>query len=235
MNEAYDNESFARELAERSSKQKAQFIRKTYVHLAFALALFAALEYLLLGWPGAEGLAMRMTQGKSWLLVLLCWMGVSWLADKWARNPTSLGIQYAGLTLYVGAISVVFMPLMYMANAYFPGAIQQAGVLTAAMVLGLFAVVFTTRADFSFLRSSIVIVSLLALGLIVGSVLFGFQLGLWFSLAMIALASAAILYQTSAMLRHYRNDQYVSAALGLFASIVMLYFYVLRMLMQRSR
>jgi FtsH-binding integral membrane protein len=233
MNEAYDYDNYSEQYAVRTAQQKAQFIRKTYLHLAFALGLFAALEYFLLQWSGAVNLATKMTQGNSWAIVLVAWMAISWLADKWARNPTSLAVQYAGLTTYVVGISVVFLPLMLTAKMYFPGVIGQAGILTAAMVLGLFAVVFTTKADFSFMRASIAIVSLIALGLIFGSIFLGFELGLWFSLAMIALASATILYQTSAILHIYRDDQYVSAALGLFASIVMLYFYILRMLMQR--
>jgi FtsH-binding integral membrane protein len=65
--------------------------------------------------------------------------------------------------------------------------------------------------------------------------LFGFQLGLWFSIAMVVFASVAVLYQTGAVIHQYRNDQYVSAALGLFASIALMFWYILQILMANRR
>ena len=50
------------------------------------------------------------------------------------------------------------------------------------------------------------------------------------SFAMVALVSAAILYQTSNIIHHYRTDQHVAAALALFASIATLFWYILRIL-----
>ena len=69
-----------------------------------------------------------------------------------------------------------------------------------------------------------------ALGLIVAGTLFGFNLGLWFSVGMILLASGSILYQTSNMVHKYNEDQYVGAALGLFASLMLLFWYILSIL-----
>jgi hypothetical protein len=56
-----------------------------------------------------------------------------------------------------------------------------------------------------------------ALVLIVAGVAFGFQLGTHFSVAMVALAGAAILYDTSNVPHHYPEDRHVAAALELFA------------------
>jgi FtsH-binding integral membrane protein len=72
-----------------------------------------------------------------------------------------------------------------------------------------------------------------SLGLIVASILFGFGLGLWFSVAMVVVAAAAILYHTSAILRTYRTDQHVAAALALFADVALLFYYVLRIVGER--
>jgi FtsH-binding integral membrane protein len=47
------------------------------------------------------------------------------------------------------------------------------------------------------------------------------------SLGMIALAGGAILYDTSNVLHHYPEDRYVAAALELFASVALLFWYVL--------
>jgi len=63
--------------------------------------------------------------------------------------------------------------------------------------------------------------------------IFGFDLGLWFSVGMVILASVTILYQTSKLKDSYTTDQYVGASLQLFASIMLLFWYILRILMSR--
>ena len=75
---------------------------------------------------------------------------------------------------------------------------------------------------------------ILALVAIVSAVLFGFQLGTWFSVAMIGFAGAAVLYDTSNILQHYPEDRYVGAALQLFASIALMFWYVLRLFTSRN-
>jgi len=72
-----------------------------------------------------------------------------------------------------------------------------------------------------------------AVMLIVGSVLFGFQLGMLFSFAMVVFAGATILYTTSRILRTYPEDRYVSAALELFASVALMFWYILRIFSRR--
>ena len=65
------------------------------------------------------------------------------------------------------------------------------------------------------------------------AVVFGASLGTWFSVAMIAFAGAAILYDTQKILRHYPADREVAAAMSLFASLALLFWYVLRLLSRR--
>jgi FtsH-binding integral membrane protein len=48
---------------------------------------------------------------------------------------------------------------------------------------------------------------------------------------MVAFAGAAILYETSNILHHYRPNQHVAASLSLFASVALLFWYVLRIFM----
>ena len=112
--------------------------------------------------------------------------------------------------------------------------LEQAAVLTLALFVGLSAVVFMTKKDFSFLRSALTIGFVIALGLIIAGTLFGFDLGLWFSVAMVALAAGSILYTTSNMVHKYEEDQYVAAALGLFASLMLLFWYILRIFLSRD-
>lgn len=212
---------------------RAEFIRQTYFHVALAIAAFAVLEWLILQWSGAYNLASRMTQGYSWLLVLLVFMFVSRLADRWARSTTSVGMTYLGLGLFVVAEAILFLPLMYGVSRQGDNVLGSAALITALMVAGLTAVVVLTRTDFSFLRSALTIGGFVALGLIIASIVFGFSLGIIFAVAMVAFASGSILYNTSNIMRTYRTDQPVAAALSLFASIALLFWYVLSITSRR--
>ena len=215
---------------------RALFIRRTYGHLALAVLAFAAAEWLLLRWPGARDLAGHMTRGYNWLLILAAFMVVSSVADRWARAETSREQQYLGLALAVVAQAVLFLPLLLgVADQTDLDVLPTAGVITLLMGLGLTAVVFTTRIGFSFLRGGLTIGGFLALGAIVASILFGFSLGLGFSLLMVGFAAAAILYHTSNVLHAYRTDQHVAAALALFASVALLFWYVVRIVNEHRR
>ena len=79
-----------------------------------------------------------------------------------------------------------------------------------------------------FLRGILMFGGLAAMGLIVASILFGFTLGMFFSYVMVAFACGYILYDTSNVLHHFHEDSYVAASLELFASIALMFWYVLR-------
>jgi FtsH-binding integral membrane protein len=220
---------YGRSFAGAPATARADFVRRTYAHLAGAILAFVLVESLLLQWSGATRLAATMTGGWNWLGVLLAFGVVSYVAERWARSTTSLGVQYAGLALYVVAQGVLFLPLMLVATSYSdPTLLPSAALVTGFLFLGLTLVAFFSGADFSFLRGFLIVGGLVALGLIVASILIGFNLGLIFSGAMVVFAAGAILYQTSNVARYYRTDQYVAAALALFASVALLFWYVLR-------
>lgn len=215
---------------------RAAFIRKTYAHLAGAILAFVAIEFALFQIPGIEQKVFGLLgQSRfSWLIVLGGFMFVSYLANKWAMSSTSLSTQYLGLSVYVVAEALIFLPLLLIAKAYTGDStiIGKAGLITLAMFGGLTFIAFTTRKDFSFLGGMLKIGFFVAMGLIVASFFFGgLNLGIWFSAAMVLLASGSILYSTSNIIHHYRTDQYVAASLGLFASVALLFWYVLRILM----
>src|SRR5262245_47480525 len=159
--------------AEAAAGERAAFIRRTYGHLAGAILAFVAVEMALLQLPGIEDLVGAMVGGRfSWLIVLGAFIGVSWLAESWARSDTSVGLQYLGLGLFVVAEAILFVPLLFVAQAFFPGAIQTAGVLTLAIFGGLTLAVFVTRQDFSFLRTILCVGSVLAFGVIIAAMIF---------------------------------------------------------------
>jgi len=218
--------------AHAETSERAQFIRRTYMHLAAAVALFVGLEALLLNSSLAEPMTRTMLGGRwSWLIVMVAFVGVSWLADAWARSAVSKGMQYAGLILYVVAQSVIFVPLLYIAQNVGENVLPISAFLTLFIFAGLTGIVFMTGADFSFLRAGLGLAGLVAMALIVCSILFGFQLGILFFVVMIAFAGAYILYDTSNVLHHYRTDQYVAASLALFASVALMLWYVVQLVM----
>jgi FtsH-binding integral membrane protein len=100
--------------------------------------------------------------------------------------------------------------------------------------VGLIATAMITRKDFSFLRGMLVWVGMLAFVGIIFSMISGFQLGTWFSVAMIGFAGAAVLYDTSNIIHHYPQDKYVAASMQLFGSIALMFWYILRLFMSRD-
>jgi FtsH-binding integral membrane protein len=224
--------------ANAESAARGKFIRNTYLHTALAILAFAGVETILIISGFAEWFAsLVFSTGFSWFLVLLAFMGVSYLADNWARSDSSKGMQYLGLGLYIVAEAVIFAPLILIAVYYSgdPRLLPMAGLLTLFLFGGLTALALITKTDYSFLRGFLAVGGLVALGLIVAGMLFGFSLGLWFSGAMIIFAGAAILYNTSNIMHYYRPDQYVAASLSLFASVALLFYYILTFLLQFSR
>ncbi len=231
---AYDGFAIDAQAEERSA-----FIRRTYLHLAGAIAAFALIEVFIFNafWNDLDRLVVSMLTGYNWLFVLGAFLGVSFLANAWATSATSTGTQYAGLSLYVIAEAILFVPLLYIANRFAPGAIQSAAILTGIIFGGLTLAVFTTKADFSWLRMYLWLGGLGALGFIVCAILFQADgmLGTLFSTAMIVLAAGFILYDTSNVLHRYRTSQHVAAALALFASVALLFWYVLQLVMSSRR
>ncbi len=213
---------------------RATFINKTYQHLLGAIVGFAAIEVWLFTSGLAEKIASVMLSG-NWLLVLGAFMIVSWFASRVAMSSQSLGAQYAALAGFVVAEALIFVPMLWIANAYASGVIESAALVTLVGFAGLTAVAFITRKDFSFLGGMLRWGFIVALVLIVAGVLFGFQLGTFFSVAMVGLAGAAILHDTSNVLHHFPQDRYVGAALQLFASVALMFWYVLRIFLAFGR
>jgi FtsH-binding integral membrane protein len=220
-------------VAELSAESRSTFIWRTYGHVAAAILLFAAIESYLFSSGLAQPLAETLLSF-SWLLILGAFMIVGWLATRVAHTVQSKPLQYVALVGFVVAEAIIFLPLLAIAMALQPGIVESAVGVTLLGTGGLTAVAFITRKDFSFLRGILVWGGILALIGIVASVLFGFALGTWFSVAMIGFAGAAVLFDTSNILHHYPEDRYVGAALALFASIALMFWYVLRLLMSRD-
>jgi FtsH-binding integral membrane protein len=233
MNTAYEQTFDNYSVADVSPEERASFIRKTYLHLAGAILAFIVIEAFLMTSGAAYVLTKTMLSTQwSWLIVLGAFMGVSMLAQWWANSQTSKAMQYAGLGLFAVAEAIIFAPLLFIAQAQAGGGvILEAGVVAIGLFLGITAVVFLTKKDFSFLGPILGIAGFIALGAIFSAVIFGFSLGTFFAWIMVAFAGGTILYNTSNVLHHYRPGQHVAAALTLFASVALLFWYILRIFM----
>jgi FtsH-binding integral membrane protein len=219
-------------VSEVSIEARASFISKTYAHVAAAILLFTIIEV----WLFKTGRVVPLSQfilSFNWLLVIGALMLVGWAATHVAHRVESRPLQYLALLGFVIAQAVIFAPLLLIASTMHEGIINDAATITLLGVAGLTGTAFITRKDFSFLRGILVWGGILALVAIVGGILFGFQLGTWFSVAMIGFAGAAVLYDTSNIIHHYPEDRYVGAGLALFSSIMVMFWYVLRLLMSR--
>jgi uncharacterized protein len=228
--------------------QRVRFIRLTYLHLLAAILTFAGLLHQLMTHAflvtevSTPLIGFALGGRWNWGVVLAVFMGVSWVADAWARRAGSRVAQYAGLTFYVVAEALIFVPLLAIVEWKTAAILQRGGaephiVRDAAYVtLGIFsaltASVFISRKDFSFLRSGLMMASGAALSMIVLSLSFGFNLGLVFSVAMVLLAAGYVLYQTSQVLAHYDPRQHVAAALALFSSVALMFWYVIRIVLR---
>jgi len=227
---------------------RVRFIRLTYLHLLLAILAFAGLEYLLMTNPflgvHVSGPLVEFALGVRWHwgVVLAAFMGVSWVADYWASHANSKFVQYMGLAFYVCAEALIFVPLLAIVEwktaeilsrgGAEPHIIRDSAIVTMAIFVALTLSVFISKKDFSFMRSGLMMAGGAALTLIFLSLGFGFNLGIVFSVAMVVLAGAYILYQTSQVLAHYDPHQHVAAALALFSSVALMFWYVIRIFLR---
>ena len=219
------------------NEAQVAFYKKTYSHVAGGVLAFILFEYLLFQSETVVNFALSMTDGYLWLVMLGGFMFITNYAESTALRTTDKNKQYLAYGVYILAEAFIFIPMIYIAAFYMdagPGILEQAAIVTLALFTGLSAVVLVTKKDFSFLRTGLTVGFFIAIGLIIAGTIFGFNMGLWFSVGMCLLAGGSILYQTSNLVHKYSQDQYIPAAIGLFASLMLLFWYILRIFMSRD-
>lgn len=226
-----------RPVASLDAEARGQFVINVYRHLLLAIGVFVGFEAALFATGLAESIFEFVFRTGGFLPIML-FMGLfyagSMIATRASNDLGNVQMQFLGLFGMAGVYSVFFAPLLYRAfnDSGGTATVGAAAVLTAVGFTCLTTVAFVTRRDLSFLRGFIMWGFGLAFVAIFGGILFGFQLGIWFSVAMIGLAGAAILYQTQQIIARYPSEAYVGAAVQLFGSVMMMFFYILRLLMQ---
>ena len=218
------------------------FLVKTYAHLFGAVVLFAALEAVLFTVFPTQVLSAISALGPkgTGLLILGLCFATSFISGLLLSRSQSRLAQYAALGLNVVLETLIFVPILAYAVLLTNniGIVLHAAVGTVLLTALLSVIVFMTRNNFSFLRPFLFFASITALGLIVASLIFGFPLGTIFVYAMIALACCYILFSTGKVMDSYYDGGdggYILAASELFVSVMMLFYYILIALLNRSR
>ena len=227
-----DNVNYLAPVSELSVDDRSTFIWKCYAHVVGAILAFAAVSVYLFTSGISAAIAGPMLN--NWFLVLGGFILAGMGATHVAHRIESTNAQYAAFAAFIVLEALIFAPMLYIAYLKEPGIIDSAAGVTILGCAGLIAVAMITRKDFSFFRGMLVWIGMLALVAIVGSLIFGFALGTWFSVAMIGFAGAAVLYDTSNIMHHYPQDKYVAASMALFASIATMFWYMLRLFMNRD-
>lgn len=226
------NVNYLAPVAELSAEDRSNFIWRCYAHVVGAILAFAAIEVYLFQSGVAAAIAQPMLQ--NWWMVFGAFILGGWGASHVAHRVQSIQAQYAALAFFIVLEAMIFAPLLYIAAMMQPGVIDSAAGVTVLGCVGLIATAMITGKDFSFLRGMLVWGFFLAMAAIIGSMIFGFNLGTWFSVAMIGFAGAAVLYDTSNIMYHYPQDKYVAASMQLFASIALMFWYILQLFMNRD-
>jgi FtsH-binding integral membrane protein len=215
-----------------SAEVRTAFMGRVYARLVVGIAAFVLIEAFLF----SSGLAVAITQfvfSTSWLLILGGFMVVSWLANSVALRAGSPASQWGGYLLLVAANALIFAPMLVIAELQVPGTVAAAGQYAVGGFILLSIIAHRSARDFTWLGASLRWFGVLALAAIVIAVLTGATLGTWFSLAMIGFAGAAILFETQVILRETPPGRETVAAMALFSSLALLFWYVLRLLMSR--
>ncbi|HEY1554952.1 MAG TPA: Bax inhibitor-1 family protein [Kofleriaceae bacterium] len=240
------------------ASDRLAFLRRTYAHLGGALIAFTLFTAGMMRFATDLSLTISFPQGggMGWLLLMLvAFIGVAFLSQRLAASESSRALQYLGMALAVVLWSILAQPIIWITIAKFGNpadfltgdkihpvlsakaalVISEAAIITLAIFIGLTVTVFVTRKDFSFLRGVLGIAMAALIGIVLCAMLFGFQIGVLYSVAVVLVMGGYILYQTSLVMNYFRPTQHVAAAVMLFTTVAMLFIHVLRILAEVNR
>jgi FtsH-binding integral membrane protein len=209
------------------------FLRKTYFNLLGAVVAFVALQVFL--FQSGIALAIAPVMASNWLIVLGGFMVLGFVTSYFTSRQSTIKMQYVEMAVTILLQSIIFVPLMVYAVIFSdPSVLSSAVTVTLIIFTVLTAIVAYTGKNFSFLGPFLAVAGIAALIAIVGSVLFSVSLGFYFSIAMVVFAAGVVLYETSKVIHEYGPGQHVAAATGLFASVALLFYYVLSAFISRE-
>ena len=223
-------------VAYQSLEARADFLGRVYGHLGGAVAALIAIEVALFSSGVAYDVIDKIFQPRSNLGLFMMVAGFiagSFIAVRCAFAEKR-STQYVGLSLEVVIWAVITLPLLgYAMKTDQSFDIAAAGVVTAVGFAGLTIVALNSRRDFSFLGVFVKFGIIAAIGVLVAGLFFGFNVGIWFSYAMVLLAGAKILWETQQIQQKFPEDAYVGASLMLFCSVMVMFNNILRIFLDR--
>ena len=160
------------------------------------------------------------------LLYIGLFLAGSWLVNMLAEKRPINVVAYASWVFLLG---LLVAPLTLAAG---PALVTQASIITAVVFGGLTLFVLYTGKDFSFLRGALWVGFVAILVAAVAGFLFGFTLGLWLSVAIVALTAGYILYYTSEILHRLPTTMAMTGAILLFTEVVLLFKNILVLLLR---
>ncbi|MAE77253.1 MAG: hypothetical protein CMJ85_10340 [Planctomycetes bacterium] len=207
--------------AKASSAERLTFLRKTYSLVLLGIAVFASTAMAAQEVGVVNDIAKSLF-GMGWLLMLV-WIGSAFLVRAVARTP---GVGMVLYLAYAAFLGIMITPLLLDAT----DSVGPAAIMTLSIFGGLTAYVFVTKHDFSFLGGILAIGMFAMIGIAIVGMIFGLQMGAWYSIGGALLFSGYILYDTSNILHRCRIDEPLPAAIELFVDIVMLFWFILSLL-----
>lgn len=205
---------------------KAQMLQKTYLFVLMGIAIFAATIALV---PQVPLLAqtMRLLYSNRWIplvALLVLGYGVRILAEK----P---GIGVIGYVIYTIFFGLLVAPAALLGPA---GTTAMAALITASVFIGLTIYVFVSKADLKWMGGFLFMGLFGMIGVGLAGMIFGFHVGVWYSLAGAMLFSGFILYDTSRLLHSHHSAKPLPFAVELFTDVVILFIHLLSLLNSRD-
>jgi len=198
-----------------------RIVRNTYLLLSMVMAVAAIGAFIGLG----AGLTWSIGM---WLVFMAVFIGGPFAINAAKQSDAAIWLTFA----WAGAVGFLLSPLIaaYLAMPGGPAVVTNALAGTAAIFIGLSAIVLTTRRDFSFLSSFLMAGTLVAIVGIVALLFFQIPaMAVGLSAMIVLLISGFILYDTSRMI-HDGAANPVHITVSLFGNIVVLFTNLLQLL-----
>jgi FtsH-binding integral membrane protein len=209
-----------------AAADRARFLQRTYSTLFLGILGLCASLWGFSHIPAMQELGFMLLRNP--ILYIVAFLGITYGVHAVAEVRPINVVAYA---VYIVFFGLMLTPLVTIAANY-DGMLNQAVLITAVVFSGLTGYVFWSGKDFSFLGGalSVMFFALIAIGL--GGWLFGFHLGMAYTVAVALFYALYILYDTSKILHHYPTTAHMTAAIVLFTDVVLLFKQILILLLQ---
>lgn len=208
------------------AEERVSFVRNVYLWLmgGFCVAAVGAMSSPFV----ARALFPMLGGAFVWVLFIAQFGSLLWASAVSRRKPLNR-YAYTLFTFICGVIAGIVM--LMVASTSGPGLVLAAFGMTAADFLLLTAVAVFSKADFSFLRSFVIVgIGVMFFGSLIAAIFHLETFGLVIAAVAVIACSAKILWDTSEMLRTQDYSDPAGFALSLFVSLYNIFLSLLRLL-----